>query len=262
MDSLGIFPFGQPVRKIVQSDRAPKSVFVLGVYASAVHARWEGTDSQEIVKALAVASEPYIFWRGDGAGEIIDRIDVPEPLGRLVPADRRFNGPSGIALDELILQPLSLERSDVWLCDLVPHSCINSGQKRAIERAYVPVAEKYHLPEPSVPKVPKRLTGQKRRAEILSEIQESGADLLFLLGDQPIRWLLNSYDRRWRRLADFLQGGARYGDVHKAKLGDREMKVLPLAHPRQIARLGRSAVSWYGMHQEWIANRARDQGVQ
>ena len=258
MDSLGTFPFGQPVQKVIQADHAPKSVFVLGVYASTVHARWEGADSREIVKALAVASEPYIFWRGDGADEIIRQIDVPEPLGRLVSADRRFNGPSGVALDELILQPLGLDRSDVWLCDLVPHSCMNSGQKRAIKRAYLPVAEKYNLPEPNVPKVPKRLTGQKRRAEILSELQESGADLLILLGDQPIRWFLNYYDRRWRRLADFLQGGARYGDVHKAQLGNREMRVLPLAHPRQIARLGRSSVSWYRMHQEWIANRAGD----
>jgi uracil-DNA glycosylase len=261
MDSLGTFPFGQPVRKIVQADCDPKSVFVLGVYASAVHARWEGANSEEIVKALAVAGEPYIFWRGDGADEIIRQIDIPEPLGRLVPADRRFNGPSGMALDELILQPLGLERSDVWLCDLVPHSCINSGQRKAIERAYLPVAEKYHLPEPSVPPVPKRLTGQKRRAEILSEIQESGADLLILLGDQPTRWFLNSYDGRWRRLADFLQDDSRYGNVHKTQLGDREMQVLPLAHPRQIARLGRSSASWYRMHQEWVVNRAGDQGV-
>jgi uracil-DNA glycosylase len=258
MDLLGTFPFGQPLQKIIQTDRAPKSVFVLGVYASAVHARWEGANSEEIVKALAVASEPYIFWSGDGADEIIRQIDVSERLGRLVPADGRFNGPSGIALDDLILQPLGLERSNVWLCDLVPHSCMNSGQRKAIERAYLPLAKRYHLPEPTVPKAPKRLTGQKRRAEILSELQESGAELLILLGDQPIRWFLNYYDRRWRRLADFLHGDSRYGDVQRAQLGDREMQVLPLAHPRQIARLGRSAVSWYRMHQEWVVKRAWD----
>jgi hypothetical protein len=34
------FPFGQPVNKVVQNNRTPKQVFVLGVDASAVHAKW------------------------------------------------------------------------------------------------------------------------------------------------------------------------------------------------------------------------------
>lgn len=33
------YPFGEEVHKVVQQDRSPKKVFVLGVYASAVHAR-------------------------------------------------------------------------------------------------------------------------------------------------------------------------------------------------------------------------------
>jgi hypothetical protein len=30
------------------------------------------------------------------------------------------------------------------------------------------------------------------------------------------------------------------------------MQVLPLAHPRQIARLGSSSVVWYKLHQAWV----------
>jgi hypothetical protein len=37
---IGTSPFGQPVRKVEQIDRSAKRVFVLGVYASAVHAKW------------------------------------------------------------------------------------------------------------------------------------------------------------------------------------------------------------------------------
>lgn len=52
------FPFGQQVKKLIQEDRSPKSVFVLGVYASAVHARWIAPDGKTtVVTALAVASE-------------------------------------------------------------------------------------------------------------------------------------------------------------------------------------------------------------
>ena len=35
------FPFGETVKPLAQLDRTPKKVFVLGVYASAVHARWK-----------------------------------------------------------------------------------------------------------------------------------------------------------------------------------------------------------------------------
>ena len=41
----GTFPFGEPLRPVVQIDRGPKDVFVLGVYSSAVHARWVGADT-------------------------------------------------------------------------------------------------------------------------------------------------------------------------------------------------------------------------
>lgn len=35
------YPFGEIVQPLVQKDRTAKQVFVLGVYASAVHARWK-----------------------------------------------------------------------------------------------------------------------------------------------------------------------------------------------------------------------------
>ena len=132
------FPFGEPVRSVQQKDRTPKRVFVLGVYASAVHARWLDGDGKTLVTALAVASEPYIFWRGDEVQDILRQINMPSELGKLVPAASNLNGPSGIALDQLFLEPLKLSRNDAWLCDLVPHSCMNPGQKKAIEREIQP----------------------------------------------------------------------------------------------------------------------------
>jgi hypothetical protein len=39
MDDL-IFPFGQKIKSLWQVVRAPRKVFILGVYASAVHAKW------------------------------------------------------------------------------------------------------------------------------------------------------------------------------------------------------------------------------
>ncbi len=254
---IGTFPFGQQVQKVIQKDRTQKQVFVLGVYASAVHARWIGADNKIKVKALAVASEPYIFWRGDRADEIIDQIDVPKSLGKLIPANKQYNGPSGIALDEMILEPLGLTRSDVWLCDLVPHSCVNPKQRKAIINNYEPFIEDYNLPIPTVPEVPGQLTDHKRRAAILEELIESSADTLILLGDKPIIWFLKYYDQRWKRLSDFSQNEDSYGQFHSTIIKGKIIQLLPLAHPRQIAKLGSSSAKWYEYHQSW-----KDQSAQ
>ena len=71
------YPFGEIVHPLVQQDRAPKKVFVLGVYSSAVHARWK-VRSKTICPALAIASEPRIFWDGnqEEAAEIISRMNL------------------------------------------------------------------------------------------------------------------------------------------------------------------------------------------
>jgi len=251
MKKIGTFPFGQPVQEVVQADHTPKNVFILGVYASAVHARWISVREKTVVNALAVASEPYIFWRGDDTEEIIQQITIPKELGRLVPAKQEFNGPSGIALDDLILNPLGLERKQAWLCDLVPHSCVNPSQRRAIEREYIPIAKEYNLAQHTVPSVPTQLTNEIRREEILDELIVSGARVLILLGDKPIQWFLSSFTDRWKRLSDFGRDGQSYGQLHYAQIAGKEMKVLPLAHPRQIAKLGQSSADWYECHETW-----------
>jgi hypothetical protein len=130
------FPFGMSLKKVEQKDKSPKKVFVLGVYASAVHAKWLDINNKIIVRALAVASEPQIFWLGDNAERIINRIKIPKKLGRLVPASKNMNGPSGKALDDLFLKPLGYNREDAWLCDLLPYSRMNLSQKKALENHY------------------------------------------------------------------------------------------------------------------------------
>jgi len=252
MKTIGTFPFGQPVQEVVQKDRTPKDVFVLGVYASAVHARWINTSEKTVVNALAVASEPYIFWRGENAESIIQQIVIPKELGKLIPAKQDFNGPSGMALDNLILNPLELDRQKVWLCDLVPHSCVNPSQSKAIERAYLPIASKYGLAKHTVPPVPNLLTDENRRKAILGEIIESEARVLILLGDKPIQWFLSYFDNHWSKLSEFGRDSQLYGQLHNAQVGGKEIKILPLAHPRQIAKLGQSSAIWYDVHEKWL----------
>lgn len=109
------FPFGSPLLKVQQTEKTPKKAFVLGVYASAVHAKWIDKNGKQKVTALAVASEPCIFWNGEDAAKIIALIEIPEELGKLeIPTNKDFNGPSGRALDKLYLEPLGLKRRVVY----------------------------------------------------------------------------------------------------------------------------------------------------
>ncbi len=250
------FPFGERVKPVIQQDRTPKRVFVLGVYASAVHARWIDAQGRTRVSALAVASEPYIFWRGDGVREILERVSIPPELGKLLPAASNLNGPSGIALDELFLHPIGLGRDDAWLCDLVPHSCLNPSQKAAIEREYQPLAEQYALPPVTLPPVPRQLADDPRRREIVEELEASGASTLMLLGDEPVRWFLKAFDSRWSVLSDFGQDNPSYGQLWDTEINGRTYRVLPLVHPRQAAKLGTHSARWHALHQHWMANTA------
>lgn len=254
-----LFPFGQPLRKVEQADRTPKKAFVLGVYASAVHARWIGADGKQKVTALAVASEPYIFWRGENAEDIIKSIPISEGLGKLEsPKNASFNGPSGRALDNLFLEPLGLTRENTWLCDLLPESRVNEKQRQALEKHYTKdIINKYGLSEATIKDFDKKeLNSEERRKEILSELEKSKADKLILLGDLPIKWFLDFYaEKKHINLANFGGDHDTYGHGKELKINGKTYEVISLCHPRQASRLGSSNLKWGKLHDNWIAKR-------
>lgn len=254
MDDVGTFPFGQPVLRLVQRDRTKKRVFVLGVYASAVHARWMGADGRQRIGAVAVASEPEIFWRGsdDAARAIISAIELPSEAGSLVPANPRLNGPSGKALDELFLRPLGLARDDAWLCDLVPYSCMNEKQSLALKREYDPLKRTLGLPAYDWPSLPSELADERRRAEIEGELMDSGARVVVTLGDLPLKWFTRHYGTE-SALSKYGQTPNEYGRLHSFQIAGRDMQLLPLVHPRQAARLGSHSPVWAALHEQWAA---------
>ena len=237
---------------MVQEDRTPKKVFVLGVYASAVHARWK-KDGKIICQALAVASEPRIFWDGDPeeAKNIISAIKIPTELGYLEPAGRNLNGPSAKVLDENILAPLGYTRADAWLCDCLPETRLNSSQVKAISEKYVPVSEQYGLNPVTIPVRPTQFCDEERNREITAELMESQAELLVLLGDIPIAQYLNKAAQvPYTTLGEYVDLYG-YGKATDVEISGKRLKVLPLAHPRQIGALGLHSEKWNEMHKNW-----------
>ena len=243
------YPFGEYVKPLVQEDQLPKKVFVLGVYASAVHARWR-KDNSVICQALAVASEPRIFWDGnpDEAREIISRIRIPQELGVLEPAGSHLNGPSAKVLDDHILAPLGFTRSDAWLCDCLPETRLNPSQVKVINEKYNPLREEYGLNDVTIPKRPSAFCDKKRAEEIVDELMQSQAELLVLLGDIPIdQFLRNAADVPYSTLQEYVDLHG-YGNPSDTMIQGRRVSVLPLAHPRQIGALGAHSERWHKAH--------------
>ncbi len=255
MRELGTFPFGMPIRRVEQQDRTPKKVFVLGVYASAVHARWIGPDGKQLISAVGVAPEPKIFWNGEGAGKIVRSIEVPNRAGRLVPAPGNLNGPSGRALDDYFLKPLGFTRKSVWLCDLVPHSCMNERQAKRLEITYRKNAKKLGLPDFQWGAVPRVLADEHRRCQIAAEIEQASPEVLITLGDQPLKWFSKFHGSK-SRLSSYGKSEETYGQLHSIEVGGNRIGLLPLVHPRQAARLGGHSVRWSELHEFWVRNTA------
>lgn len=246
------YPFGQYVTSVVQEDRTPREVFVLGVYASAVHAKWT-REGRTVCQALAIASEPRIFWDGnpDEARAIIDRISIPAEVGKLESAGRHLNGPSAKVLDEHILAPLGFAHEDAWLCDCLPQTRLNPSQVKVIRERYDPLVERYGLNEVTVPQRPSAFCDQTRAHNIVAELEESKAGLLVLLGDIPIaQFLRRVADVPYKSLQEYVDLFG-YGRATDIELCGRSIKVLPLAHPRQIGALGAHSERWHLAHQVW-----------
>lgn len=250
-DSTYYFPFGQPLKKVEQIDRTPKKAFVLGVYASAVHAKWIDSNGNLKVQALAVASEPEIFWTGENAAKIISEITIPRELGKLLPANSNLNGPSGKALDSQYLSPLKLSRQTTWLCDLLPESRVNDNQRAAINKHYTAeVIQKYNLQPATIPDFTKDIS-KERRDEILQELEESKAETIILLGDQPLLYFLRFYSTPSHSSLDsFGSTSDTYGKSHEIKIGGKAYNLLPLCHPRQAFGLGNK--KWKDLHDNWV----------
>jgi hypothetical protein len=202
---------------------------------------------------LAVASEPRIFWDGnpEEAKEIIDRIHIPTELGTLEPAGSHLNGPSAKILDEHILRPLGYTRKDAWLCDLLPETCLNKGQVRILKKEYEPKREQYNLNRVTIRKRPTVFCDYGRCSEIISELEESQANLLILLGDIPIQQFLNRITLvNYTSLQEYVNVNG-YGNPSQALINGRNINILPLAHPRQIGALGAHSEKWYQHHLKW-----------
>jgi hypothetical protein len=250
MGAVQRYPFGEPVGSVTALGAAPARVFVLGVYPSAIHARWVGPDGTPRIRAVAVADEPEPFWPGDDAvvAATVARLNarLPSAAGQLEPAAPAFNGPSGLALDEFVLAPLGLDRDAVRIADVHNRYMANTGQVAAVARAYEPLVAAGLLPAVSWERRHKlRRVPSDRQPSLADELATADPEWLITLGNEPLRAL---------GLEPLTQDG--YGKERTATVFGRRVRLVPLVHTRQAAGHGASSGVWRERHQAWLAGPA------
>ena len=253
-----IFPFGKQLKRVQQTGttRSGKKVFVLGIYADVVNARWIDTRGKEIVPAIPVASEPEIYWTGTGAEKTIADLSIPAELGTLEIASDEYNGVIGRTLDTLFLEPLGYTRNDAWLCNLIREPRMDESQRLVIDKRYKPVVEKFELPPATVPDFDKTETNPLgRRNDILEELEKSAADTIIVLGELPLSWFFKFYDERFSKLSDFGETNETYGKSHEITINNKVYNVVPLAHPRQVSPSTISTSKWKALHLSWAEQK-------
>ncbi len=246
------YPFGEVSNPLVQEDRTPKKAFVLGVYASSVHARWV-KNGEVICNSLPIADEPRLFWDGNEKeeNEIISRVAIPEALGALEPLGNHINGPVSKVLDEDILEPLGLSRDEVWLCDCLPEPRLFPSEYIDIRDKYNPLIKDYDLNDVTIRRRPVVFCDERRAREISEELIESEAELLILLGDITIgQYLRKAAKTPYRSLEEYSEEFG-YGERSTVTIRGREIEILPVAHPRQIGVYGAYNERWHKAHMEW-----------
>ncbi len=240
------FPFGRYVKPVLPTASGRRRVFVLGVYPSAIHAKWRDPKGN-LWPALAVDNEPEPFWTGEDAKERVTAIakDVPTEAGYLEPADRQHNGASGVVVDNLYLKPLEIGREECWITDLVQSYLANDGQFNRISKSYAPLVDEGIVPAAKLRRRVGKVTNlpDDRKESLRREFEEASPELVITLGNEPLQCLaLDPLDP------------SSYGTEREVPVLGSRVRLLALVHPRQSGALGQSSPKWTSAHREWVGS--------
>jgi hypothetical protein len=221
-------------------------LFVLGVYPSALHIRWQRPDGI-VAGALPVSDEPTVFWDGEDAGKRVshwkDEVGWRHAWGSVNPAGG--NGSSGRHVTDHVLTPLRLTAGDVYFTDCLPTYFVKHTR---IADVYGPFAAERHLPDAALPArpSPSQLVSRaiaEEGKELRHQLLEADAPAVVTLGQEAadVLAVLTGADRV------VLAPDESYGREHEVSLDGRKLCWTALTHP------GNHGDVWQQRHLEWAS---------
>lgn len=269
----GAFPFGRPnePRDLTWRGTGSPRLLVVGVYPSALHVRWQAPKFATTppgglgrVAAMAVDVEPEVFWRGEGAGDLVEAwkrqvgfVEGDEP-GCDGHARAHGNGPSGRRVDGY-LDALAISSTETAYLDVYPVFVVHQGsgsQGHAVRRDYEAIIGSLGpsgrptstLPtRPSATELPK-LAAERFGAWLKDSIAALRPQLIVTLGAESWDSLALVPGIVLNHQAGSLAAtkGA-YGAPGELRLEGTSTPWVPLVHP---GLLGKNA-EWTERHREW-----------
>jgi hypothetical protein len=234
---------------------APRPLFVLGAYPSALHVAWSPQAPYRPIRAIAVDNEPEPFWNGSGELARIEAwkqaVSFEDAWG-VVAACGRLNGSSGAWVDTRVLAPLKATRATAWITDCLDAYRCSAGLSARLADTYVPWAQEKGLPLPSLATHPSEseivreaLHGHLTRLK--QELAAVAPEVIITLGNAALRVLRAlvevGADADPGRKLSHRRG--EYGRPCAVRLTGRLVNWLPLAHPA-------APIPYQAAHTRWV----------
>jgi hypothetical protein len=270
------FPFGDPATP--RPPRRPagaSAAFVLGVYPSAIHVRWDlpawaHSEHGPVVGALAIADEPTVFWDGDNDHELVaawkERVGFRDgnETGEWGHVRGVGNGTSGRPVRDGVLDALSVGVADTWFTDAINEFYVKRGgaktrqQGDVLDDVYAPFATKVGLLAANLPARPTpgalvRLAILEHRDRLRQELLEAASPVVVTLGEEARQVLAGVADNvsgpPTTTLTRTAMTEASYGEPGTVAVDGVESVWYAVAHP------GNRDAYWRGLHDGWQRRR-------
>lgn len=212
------------------------------------------------IQALAVDNEPEPFWTGADQEARIEvwkeAVNFDSSRWGTVSIAGRFNGSSGVWVEEKVLKPLGVTRAHAWITDCLDTYRCSDGARDRLADTYEPFAKQLGLPSALLADHPSeddivREAFRCHQQRLRDELERTNPDVIATLGNAALAVLRDILPRVGGSDARKLSPSPEnYGRPVKLTLANRELEILPFAHPG-------SPSAYQAAHDAWVANTPR-----